>query len=111
MRDQSIGGTKLAMPVSPGRDHIRGRRDAAVTLLEYGDYECPHCGRAHYIVDEIMAQAGDALRFVFRNFPLSQIHPHAQKAAEAAEAAGAQGQFWPMHATLFENQDALDEED
>jgi protein-disulfide isomerase len=111
MRDQSIGGSVLAMPVSPARDHTRGPRDAAVTLLEYGDYECPHCGRAHFIVEEIMAQDGDALRFAFRNFPLAQIHPHAQKAAEAAEAAGAQGRFWPMHAALFENQDALDEED
>jgi protein-disulfide isomerase len=99
---------QLVLPVSPGRDHIRGPVDAPVTLLEYGDYECPYCGAAYPIVNAILAQAGDGLRFVFRHFPLTTMHPHAELAAEAAEAAGAQGRFWEMHDTLFENQQALD---
>jgi protein-disulfide isomerase len=99
------------MPVSPTRDHIRGQRSAPVMLVEYGDYECPHCGQAHPIVQELLAQAGDVVSLCYRNFPLSQIHPHAFRAAEAAEAAGAQGRFWEMHDTLFENQDALEDED
>jgi protein-disulfide isomerase len=78
-----------------------------VTLVEYGDFECPHCGRAHPIVKEIQRRLGSELRFVFRHFPLAQIHPHAEHAAEAAEAAGAQGEFWEMHDVLFENQTAL----
>jgi protein-disulfide isomerase len=78
-----------------------------VTLVEYGDYECPHCGRAHPIVKAVQERFGDQLCFVFRHFPLTQIHPHAQRAAEAAEAAGAQGAFWEMHDLLYENQDAL----
>jgi protein-disulfide isomerase len=92
-------------------DHILGGPDAPVTLLEYGDYECPYCGRAHHIVADVLRRVGDDVRFVYRHFPLSQIHPHALLAAQAAEAAGAQGRFWPMHATLFENQDALEAED
>ena len=78
-----------------------------VTLVEYGDYECPYCGRAHPIVKEVQRRLGERLRFVFRNFPLTQVHPHAQHAAEAAEAAGAQGKFWAMHDALFEHQRAL----
>jgi protein-disulfide isomerase len=84
--------------------------NAPVTLVEYGDYECPYCGQAHYVVTEVENLAGDLLRFVFRNFPLATVHPHAEHAAESAEAAGAQGKFWEMHDTLFEHQHALDDE-
>jgi protein-disulfide isomerase len=101
----------LKTPVDERRDHIRGPRDAAVTLVEYGDFECPHCGRAHFILQDLEAMMGDRYRLAFRNFPLSQIHPYAERAAEAAEAAGAQGLFWEMHDTLFEHQDALEDED
>jgi protein-disulfide isomerase len=93
------------------RDHIAGPGDAPVTLVEYGDYECPYCGMAYPIVKAAQHKLGDQLRFVFRNFPLREIHPHAQHAAEAAESAGAQGQFWAMHDTLFEHQHALEDED
>jgi protein-disulfide isomerase len=82
-----------------------------VTLTEYGDYECPYCGAAYPIVQEVRRALGPNLRFVFRHFPLSQAHPHAQRAAEAAEAAGAQGEFWKMHDLLFQNQDALEDAD
>jgi protein-disulfide isomerase len=98
---------KLVMPVGP-RDHIEGPPTAPVTLVEYGDYECRHCGAAHSIVQELQQLLGDELRFVFRHFPLTNIHPRAEGAAEAAEAAGVQGRFWQMHHLLFENQDALD---
>ena len=77
---------RLSLPVSD-RDHAQGAEDAVVTLVEYGDYECPHCGRAYPIVQEVQRRLGPQLRFVFRNFPLGQIHPHAQHAAETAEAA------------------------
>lgn len=97
----------LTLPVSD-RDHAQGPDDAPVTLVEYGDYECPYCGQAYLIVQQAQQQLGDRLRFVFRNFPLTSSHPYAEGAAEAAEAAGAQGQFWPMHDLLYENQDALD---
>jgi protein-disulfide isomerase len=100
----------LKPPVSPG-DHRAGPDDAPVTLTEYGDYECPHCGAAYPIVQEVRRALGTELRFVFRHFPLSQAHPHAQRAAEAAEAAGAQGEFWGMHDLLFQNQDALEDSD
>jgi len=90
------------------RDHIRGSSKALVTLVEYGDYECPHCGAAHPVVEEIRRLVGDRLRFVFRHFPLTQVHAHAAMAAEAAEAAGAQGSFWEMHGTLLSHQNALD---
>jgi protein-disulfide isomerase len=103
-----IPTTALAVPVSQ-RDHIRGPAAAPVTLLEYGDYECPHCGQASIVLEELRRLAGNLFRFAFRNFPLMQIHPHAEHAAEAAEAAGAQGKFWEMHDTLFEHQDALDD--
>jgi protein-disulfide isomerase len=92
-------------------DHAEGSADAAVTLVEYGDYECPHCGRAHPIVKRIQEHLGSRLRFVFRNFPLAEIHPHAQHAAEAAEAAAAQGRFRAMHDALFEHQGALSDGD
>jgi protein-disulfide isomerase len=88
---------------------MRGPADAPVTLVEYGDFECPHCGQAHLVVDQIEGLLGDSLCLVFRHFPLSTVHPHAQMAAEAAEAAGAQRRFWEMHDVLFENQHALDE--
>jgi len=101
-------GPHLTVPVGE-RDHVQGPLAAAVTLVEYGDYECPYCGAAYPIVKEVQRRLGDAVRFVFRNFPLAEMHPHAQHAAEAAEAAGAQGQFWPMHDALYEHQRALDD--
>lgn len=101
---------RLVLPVS-ARDHILGDDDAPVTLVEYADFECPYCGRAQRELQEVTQELGDSLRYVFRHFPLSTMHPHAAAAAQAAEAAGAQGAFWPMHALLFENQDALEEED
>ena len=99
---------ELTLPVNSKRDHCLGADDAPVTLLEYGDYECPFCGRAYVIIKRLQEYFGDQLRFAYRNFPLTQVHPHAQQAAEAAEAAGAQGKFWEMHDMLYENQDALD---
>jgi protein-disulfide isomerase len=98
---------RLAVPLSD-RDHVIGPETAPVTLVEYGDYECPYCGAAHVSVTEILGVLGDDLRFAFRNFPLSQIHAHAFQAANAAEAAAAQGAFWGMHDLLFENQRHLD---
>ncbi|MDB6090920.1 MAG: bdbD [Gammaproteobacteria bacterium] len=98
---------RLTLPVTPDRDHIRGPVDAPVTLLEYGDFECPYCGMAYPIVESVLAQMGDQVRFVFRHFPLIDMHPHAERAAEAAEAADAQGKFWDMHQMLFENQENL----
>ena len=100
---------QLTPPVSE-RDHIQGPANAPVTLVEYGDYECPHCGRAYPIVKAVQKVMGRRLRFVFRNFPLREIHPHAEHAAEAAEAAGAQQKFWEMHDRLFERQFALEDE-
>jgi protein-disulfide isomerase len=97
---------RLTLPVS-GRDHILGPETAAVTLLEYGDYECPYCGAAHPIVKQLLGMMGDDIRYAFRHFPLSQVHPHAQMAAEAAEAAGRQGRFWEMHDMLFTHQRQL----
>jgi Na+/H+ antiporter NhaA len=100
--------TDLAVPVDGERDHLRGRADAAVTLLEYGDYECPYCGQAEPVIRELLAAFGDDLGYVWRNLPLTDVHPHAQLAAEAAEAAAAQGAFWPMHDLLITHQDALE---
>jgi protein-disulfide isomerase len=100
---------KLAPPVSNKRDHIQGPDTVPATLVEFGDYECPYCGQAYPIIKEIQKYLGNNLRFVFRNFPLTQIHPHAQHAAEAAEAAGAQNKFWEMHDYLYEHQQALDD--
>lgn len=103
--------SQLRPPVN-ARDHIWGSETAPVTLVEFGDYECPFCGQAHYSVKALQKAAGaDRLRFVFRNFPIAAAHPHALLAAEAAEAAGAQGVYWPMHDTLYENQDALEPAD
>jgi protein-disulfide isomerase len=101
----------LTLPVQDDRDHIQGTPDAAVTLLEYGDYECPYCGAAYPIVKQLQEAIGDGLRFVFRNFPITTAHPHAEQAAEAAEAAAAQDRFWPMHDLLYENQQRLSPED
>jgi len=99
----------LTVPVGP-RDHTSGPENAPLTLVEYGDFQCPHCRNAFPIVKKVQQQLGARLRFVFRNFPLSQIHPEAEHAAEAAEAAGAQGAFWQMHDRLFERQFALDDD-
>jgi protein-disulfide isomerase len=107
---QSTAAPKLEPPVSD-RDHAQGSAQAGLTLVEYGDYECPHCARAHPIVRAVQQRLGKRLRFVFRNFPLSTAHPHAAAAAEAAEGAAAQGKFWEMHDLLFENQHALEPED
>src|SRR5689334_11773112 len=98
---------RLRLPVSD-RDHIRGPAMALVTLVEYGDYECRYCGEAYPVVEELRQAFGDRLRFVFRHFPLAEIHPHAMGAAEAAEAAGAQQRFWEMHDILYTHQRALD---
>jgi protein-disulfide isomerase len=100
---------KLTLPVSNDRDHIQGRTSAPVTLIEYGDYECPYCGQAYPIIKEVQKQLGNKLRFVFRNFPLTEIHPHAEHAAEAAEAAAVQNRFWEMHDYIYEHQQALDD--
>jgi protein-disulfide isomerase len=92
-------------------DHALGPETAFVTLVEYGDYQCPACGQAYPIVKELLARLGQRVRFVFRNFPLATVHPYAEGAAEAAEAAGVQGRFWDMHDVLFEHQEALGGED
>ncbi len=104
-------GAVLTLPVAEDRDHIQGPADAAVTLVEYGDYECPYCGAAYPIVKQVQARMGERLRFVFRNFPITTSHPHAEQAAEAAEAAATQGRFWPMHDLLYENQRNLGDRD
>lgn len=105
-----MSGTLLVTPVGTA-DHIAGPEDAPVTLVEYGDYECPYCGMAYPIVKSIQRRLGKSLRFVFRNFPLKEAHPHAQHAAEVAESSAVEGKFWPMHDTLFENQHALADPD
>ena len=89
------------------RDHVTGNYDAAVTVVEYGDYECPFCAVAHSVVQQILAQHGNNLRFLFRHFPLVEVHPHAEAAAETAEFAAGQGLFWPMHNAIFANQHRL----
>ena len=88
-------------------DHIRGRSSAPVTVVEYGDFECPSCFQAYGALKVILPHFGQQLRFVYRHFPLREVHPHAELAAEAAEAAGAQGKFWPMHELLFTHQQHL----
>ena len=99
----------LAVPVGP-EDHIQGPVNAPLTLVEYADYECPYCGDAHVVVKRLQDELGPRLRFVFRNFPLTQVHQYAELAAEAAEAAGAQRRFWEMHDRLYENQASLSPE-
>jgi protein-disulfide isomerase len=105
-----ISEEKLTLP-DRKRDHIQGPANAPIQLLEYGDYECPVCGETHPVVKAIQQRLGDSLCFAFRHFPLTNVHPHAERAAEAAEAAGAQGRFWQMHDVLFEHRDALEDED
>jgi Na+/H+ antiporter NhaA len=97
----------LSEDVDPERDHVRGPDSAPVTLVEYGDYECPYCGQAEVVIRELLDEFGDELRYVWRHLPLNDVHTHAQLAAEAAEAAGAQGQFWGMHDKLLAAQDEL----
>ena len=97
-------------PEVSDQDHVQGRADAEVTLVEYGDYECPHCGRAHPVVKRLQKHFGDSLRFVFRNFPLTEIHPLAEPAAESAEFAATKDKFWEMHDGIFEHQFKLSRE-
>src|SRR5690349_10239875 len=94
---------RLSQPVS-ARDHVRGPETASVTLVEYGDFQCPHCGAAYPVVAELQRRFADRLRFVFRHFPLTNVHPHAQAAAEVSEWAAAQGRFWEMHDRIYEQQ-------
>jgi protein-disulfide isomerase len=100
-------GPKHTLPLNK-RDHIQGSIEAPLKLLEYADFECPYCGEAFQSLLVVREQLGDQLCLAFRHFPLADVHPHAERAAEAAEAAGAQNRFWEMHDLLFENQDALD---
>ena len=102
--------SRLAPPPS-ARDHARGPTDAPVTLVEYGDYQCPYCGAAYPVVKALQRRFGHRLRFIFRNFPLTQVHAHAEHAAEAAEAAADGGKFWEMHDAIFEHQDAMTDHD
>lgn len=102
-------GSRLIREVT-AQDHIIGPWDAAVTLVEYGDYQCGFCAKAHPILKRVLARMNGSIRFVFRNFPLTQSHPLAKVAARAAEAAALQGKFWPMHDVLYENQLSLSEE-
>jgi len=100
--------TLLAADVG-ARDHVRGSPDARVTLVQYADFECPFCGRAFPELKRVLHDLGRSVRFVFRHFPMGEQHPHAQSAAEVAEAAGTQGKFWEMHDLLFQRQGALDD--
>jgi len=106
----STTSPRLTVPLNE-RDHVIGLETAPVTVVEYGDYECPYCGAAHPVTKALQQALGDNLRFAYRHFPLSQIHPHSYQAAEAAEAAGAQDRFWEMHDMLFENQGRLTTQD
>ena len=107
-----LDSTKPGLSVAvTERDHAIGPADAPVTLVEYGDYECPDCGNAYPIIQQLIKEMGPRFRFVFRNFPRSSVHPHAGVAALAAEAAAAQGKFWEMHGLLYANQKNLDQVD
>jgi protein-disulfide isomerase len=111
-RARQLGATAdtiidLSEDVDPERDHIRGRIDAPVTLIEYGDFECPYCGHAAPVIEKLLEHFSDELRYVFRHLPLNDVHPNAQSASEAAEAAGAQDRFWEMHDVLLRNPDEL----
>ena len=97
---------RLSEPLS-ARDHIRGRRSAAISLVEYGDFECEYCGQAERTIRELLTSYGDDVRYVWRHLPLNDVHPNAQLAAEASEAAAAQGKFWDMYDTLLSHQDEL----
>lgn len=101
--------SKLSIPVTD-KDHKQGNPDARCTLVEYGDYECPYCGQAYPIVKRLQKHFGEELLFVFRNFPLSEIHEHAEHAAETAEFAAANDRFWEMHDLLYENQENLEDD-
>lgn len=107
---QRINTTDLLLPIDD-KDHVQGLGSAEFTLVEYGDYECPDCGRLFEILRELRITLGEHLRIVYRHYPYSGVHPHAQEAAEAAEAAGAQGRFWEMHNLLFQHQNALQRRD
>src|SRR5215470_9806473 len=107
---EQAGAPKLSPPVSAEQDHVVGQANAPITLVEYGDFECPFCGRSYPAVHRLRGELGDRLRFVFRHYPRPE-HAHARHAAEAAEAAAAQGRFWEMHDQLFEHQDALTDSD
>lgn len=100
--------TTTLRPAVSARDHVQGPAGAAATLVEYADYQCPYCGEAHPLVKRLQKALGKQLRFVFRNFPLTEAHPYALIAAEAAEAAGLQGKFWQMHDLIFEHQPDLE---
>jgi protein-disulfide isomerase len=109
VRSRQIGRTAedildLSADVDPAYDHVRGPNDAPVTLVEYGDFECPHCGRAEGVIRELLSSHGNDVRYVWRHLPLTDVHPSAQLAAEAAEAAGAQGKFWEMYDLLLTHQ-------
>nr|MDT0660682.1 thioredoxin domain-containing protein [Micromonospora sp. DSM 115978] len=102
-----VSVSRLRVPVGED-DHVRGRPDAPVTLVEYGDFQCPHCGAAYGNLHEVLRQRADRVRMVFRHFPVTNIHPYAEVAAETAEAAAARDRFWEMHDWLFEHQDQID---
>jgi protein-disulfide isomerase len=104
-----IESDRLTRPVGEV-DHVRGPATAPVTIVEYGDYQCPFCKAAEPLVEALVQALGNNLRIVFRHFPITRAHAFAERAAEAAEAAGAQGQYWPMHRTLFAHQDALNDD-
>ena len=97
-------------PATSGKDHIEGKTNAPLELVEYGDYQCGHCGHAYHIIKAMQRELGDKLKFVFRNFPLTESHPDAFNAALAAEAAALQNKFWEMHDIIYENQESLDGE-
>ena len=102
----------LAVPVDDGRDHLRGRPpSSSVTIVEYGDFQCPYCGQAEPVIRELLATFGDEVRYVWRHLPLTDVHPYAELAAEAAEAASAQGAFWEMYEQLLAHQDRLRQRD
>ncbi len=105
---QKYAAPKLTMPVGE-RDHVEGPSNATAVLVEYGDYQCPYCGAAYPIVKRIQKELGPKLRFVFRNFPITNAHPQAEWAAETAEAAAAQGKFWEMHDYLYKHQTSFDD--
>jgi protein-disulfide isomerase len=98
--------SKLKPPVGASDQHT-GNKTASVVLVEFGDFECPHCGHAHPLLKQLLEEMGDSFQLVFRNFPLQESHPHAHMAALAAEAAGKQGKYWEMHDLIYENQDKL----
>jgi len=106
MTAEPLDTTRLLLPIH-AEDHVYGAESAVYTLVEYGDYQCPDCGRLFVIIRELQTMLGERLRIVYRHYPLGGIHPDAQQAAEAAEAAGAQGRFWEMHDLLFQSQNAL----